>query len=310
ESGRIAFGLLARHTGGDAEHLARSALAIAVEKLRRTIERLIADYAFEPNRITIVGGGGGAGVLVPALAAAMRLPHRIARDAEVIAPVGVALALVRDVVERTIFAPTPHEIAAIRREAADRAIAAGAAPDSVEVEVEIDVQRSRVTAAASGASALVESAASGAAGAEERRLAAAQSLDCDPAQLVPVELTDVLNGFARTIVQRGRFGRTRAVRDVRVVDERGVVRLALRDPALVRITAGAIEARVRAAIENATEFGDVGRALPALYVLRGGRIAAFEGLTGAEQAAALAAEETEGCRPDATVTLLLVARSA
>jgi N-methylhydantoinase A len=310
ESARLAFDLLARHLGGDGAELARGALAIAVEKLRSAIERLIADYAFEPQRVTIVGGGGGAGALVPALASAMRLPHRIARDAEVIAPVGVALALVRDVVERTIFAPTPREIAAIRRDAADRVIAAGASPDSVEVEVEIDMQRSRVSATASGATALVESAASRTAGEDDRRFAAAQSLDCDPAQLEPIELTDRLSGFARTIAQRGRFGRTRVVRDVRVVDERGVVRLALRDPTLVRITAGTIEARVRAAIESTTEFGDVGRALPALYVLRGGRIAAFEGLTSAEQAAALAAEETEGCRPDEAVTLLLVGRSA
>ncbi len=311
ESARLAFDKLAHHVGGDGAELARSVLAIAVEKLRRTIEQLIADYEFEPNRITIVGGGGGAGALVPALADAMRLHYRIARDAEVIAPVGVALALVRDAVERTIFAPTPREIAAIRREAADRVIAAGASPDSVEVEVEIDPQRSRVTAAASGATALVESAASGGAASEdERRLAAAQSLECDPAQLERLELTHALSGFARTVAERGRFGRTRAVRDVRMVDERGVVRLALRDPALVRTTAGETEARVRAAIERATEFGDVGRALPALYVLRGGRIAAFEGLTSAEQAAALAREETEGCGPDEAVTLLLVARSA
>jgi N-methylhydantoinase A len=310
ESARLAFDLLARHVGGNGAELARSALAIAIDKLRRTIERLIADYAFEPHRITIVGGGGGAGALVPALAAAMRLPYRIARDAEVIAPVGVALALVRDVVERTIFAPTPHEIAALRREAADRVIAAGASPESVEVEVEIDVQRSLVTAAASGATALAESAAAAGASEDERRLAAAQSLECHPAEVERLELTDALSGFVRTSAERGRFGRTCAVRDVRVVDERGVVRLALRDPTLVRTTAGELEARVRAAIESATEFGDVGRALPALYLLRGARIVAFEGLTSADQAVALAAEETEGCRQDETAALLLVARSA
>ena len=98
----------------------------------------------------------------------MRLPHRIARDAEVIAPLGVALALVRDVVERTIFAPTPLEVAAIRREAADRVIAVGASPNTVEVEVEIDTQRGRVTAAASGATALAESTATGAASTSPR----------------------------------------------------------------------------------------------------------------------------------------------
>jgi N-methylhydantoinase A/oxoprolinase/acetone carboxylase beta subunit len=310
ESARLAFDLLARHVGGDGLELARDALALAVTKLRRTIEQLIADYAFDPRRVTLVGGGGAAAVLVPARGAAMDLPDRIARDAQVIAPVGVALALVRDVVERTIFAPTPHEIASIRREAADRVITAGASPDSVEVEVDIDTQRSRVTAAASGATALAESAGGGVTGEAERRSAAAQSLDCDPGLLEPLELTRALRGYAREVTERKRFGGTRAARDVRVVDERGAVRLALYDPKLIRTTAGEIEAIVRAAIENATEFGDVGRALPALYVLRGGRIAAFEGLEGSDQAAALAVEETEGCRRDEPVALLLVARAA
>ncbi len=310
ESAKRAFGLLAQHIGGSGEELAGDALALAVEKLRRAIDGLIAEYAFEPQRLTIVGGGGGAGALVPALAEAMKLPHRIARDAEVIAPVGVALALVRDVVERTIFAPTPREIAAIRREAADRVIAAGASPDSVEVEVEIDTQRSRVTAAASGATALADSTARGASSEDERRFAAAESLACDEALLESLDLTEALSGYTRTIVHRSRFGPTRSVRDLRVVDQRGAVRLALRDPKLVRTTAGEIEARVRGAIESATDFGDVGRALPALYVLRGARIAAFEGLTSADQGAALAAEETEGCKPGDSVVLLLVARSA
>ncbi len=59
---------------------------------------------------------------------------------------------------------------------------------------------------------------------------------------------------------------------MRVVDERGVVRLALRDPIVTRTTGRrAREPHVRDAIEGATNFGDVGRALPALYLLRGGR---------------------------------------
>ncbi|MGB6646900.1 MAG: hypothetical protein WBE35_17925, partial [Candidatus Cybelea sp.] len=94
------------------------------------------------------------------------------------------------------------------------------------------------------------------------------------------------------------------------VDERGVVRLALRDPVVTLAQAGEIAPRVREAIENATNFGDVGRALPALYLLYGGRIAAFEGLSSAEQGAALATEEVEGCEPDERVALLVVPREA
>jgi hypothetical protein len=82
----------------------------------------------------------------------------------------------------------------------------------------------------------------------------------------------------------------------------------LRDPAVVRTSVAQTVACVRDAVERATEFGDVGRALPALYVLRGGRIAAFEGLSSTEQAAELAGEEIDGCAPGEAVALLVVPR--
>ncbi|MEO6835687.1 MAG: hydantoinase/oxoprolinase family protein [Candidatus Tumulicola sp.] len=310
-SARRAFAILARHIGGDPETLAQSMLDIATQKLRAAIEELIADYDLDPAQIAIVGGGGGAGALVPYAARAMHLPFRTARDAEVIAPIGVALALVRDVVERTIVAPTPHDIARIRREATDRVVASGAAPDRVEVTVEIDAQRNRVRATASGATALVDAVAGAVCDEAGRRAAAARSLRSDPDELERMELTAALVAYERrSKISTARLRRPREVRDLRVVDERGVVRLALRDAVLVRTTAGRIEAEVRDAIERATRFGDVGRALPELYLVRAGRIAAFDGLLGGEQAVELAREEVEGCDPEEPIAVLTVARGA
>ncbi len=298
---RRGFELLARYLGGEPVALARSVLDIAAAKLRRAIEELIADYRLDRAQLAILGGGGGAGALVPYAAEAMHLPYRLARDAEVIAPIGVALALVRDVVERTIVSPTPREIARIRREAADRVIAAGASPDRVEVEVEIDARRNRVRATASGATALVESVARAACDERERRAAAARSMSCDPDELEVIELTNLLTAYQHRAHKR---------RDLRVLDDRAVVRLALRDPALTRAAAGDVEPHLRAAVEAATRFGDVGRVLPALYLVHGGRIAAFDGLTDGEQAQALVREELEGCDQREPVALLTVARSA
>ncbi|MBV9718807.1 MAG: hydantoinase/oxoprolinase [Candidatus Eremiobacteraeota bacterium] len=297
EAARCAFETLAHALGADARSLARAVLSLAAEKLRDTVDRLIAEYSLDRQTLTLVGGGGGAGALIPSLAELMRLPYRVARDAEVIAPIGVALALVRDSLERTIVAPTPHDIARIRREAADRAIAAGAAPDRVEVEIEIDPQRNRVRATASGATALVESAVLSLCDEAERRAVAADSMRCEPSDLEAIELTPLLRGYRRD-------------RRLRIVDERGVVRLALRD-AKVSVTRVADLARcVRDIVEGATTFGDVGRAVPALYVLRGARIAAFEGLTSAEQGAALAVEECDGAAAEQSVALLVVPRDA
>jgi hypothetical protein len=305
---RRAFELLAQAVHGDAQTLARRVLTLAVAKLRGTLDRLIADYALDPQDVTIVGGGGGCGALVPSLGAAMNLPFRIARDAEVIAPIGVALALVRDVVERTIASPTPDEIARIRREAADRVVAAGASPDRVAVEVEIDARRSKVIATASGATALVEAAAGETCSEDDRRAIAAQSLGCEPGMLERVELTGELSGYELRTRTSGALRRQREIRKLRVVDERGVVRVSATDCRCTRATAGDWRERVRESIESATLFGDVGRSLPALYLVRAARIAAFDGLSSAEQALALAGEELEGCAAGEPIVVLVEPR--
>jgi hypothetical protein len=100
------------------------------------------------------------------------------------------------------------------------------------------------------------------------------------------------------------------VENLRVVDERGIVRLALRDATLIRMEVSEIGTHVGEVVECTTSFGDVGRALPALYLLRGARIAVYEGLSSADQAVALALEETSGCAPDESITLLIVKRQA
>jgi hypothetical protein len=112
-----------------------------------------------------------------------------------------------------------------------------------------------------------------------------------------VELTPRLHGYERAP-------------DVRVVDERGVVRLAVRGATFERVAAGEIETRVRNAIEAATRFGDVGRALPALYLLRGARVAAFDGLASGDQGVALALEEADGCDAQEMLALITVPKPA
>jgi N-methylhydantoinase A/oxoprolinase/acetone carboxylase beta subunit len=294
---RAGFAVLAHHIGGPPEELARRVLTLAAKKLRPTIDGLAADYRLDESQLTLVGGGGGSGAIVPFLAATLDIPFRLARDAEVIAPIGAALALVRDVVERTINSPTPEDIARLRREAIDRVVASGANPDRVEVVVEIDAQRSRVRATASGATSLSDNAAASAGDENAGTIAAARSLSCDPEELASVRLTSLLTAH----VHRGR---------ARIADDRGVIRLALPAAEIDIIPAGEAEEQTREAIERETRFGDVGRALPAVYVAHGGRIAAFEGVVDREQAVALVCEELSGCEKGELIAIVTVARSS
>ena len=100
------------------------------------------------------------------------------------------------------------------------------------------------------------------------------------------------------------------MRDARVLDSSGVARLGLIDPEVTHTTAAAASEDLASAIESATAFGDIGRALPDLYVLHGARIANFSGLADAAQVIALAKEELAGREPDAAVVILAAKKEA
>ncbi len=310
DAARLGFELLGRHLQADAVQLARDLLDIATGKVLAAVNELIADYELDRDTLVVVGGGGGAAALVPYLAERSRVQFRLARDAEVISPIGVALALVREVVERTIVDPSADDIVRIRREAQDAVVAAGASPERVEVAVEIDPQRNLVRATASGASELSESAAHQVQDDMQLAHSAATLLRDDAHAVRRLAETDGLVVFERSRHVAMRFGRARTVRDLRVLDRSGVGRLALRDALVHQTTAGRAIEDLREAIEKATAFGDVGRALPDIYVVHGARIADFSGLASPDQAAALAEEELAGRAPDAAVLILTASRPA
>lgn len=297
-SARAACALVGAALGLDAETLARAILDRATERLRATLDELIADYGLERATTVLVGGGGGAAALVPYAARKLGFAHRIARDAQVISPLGVALALVRDVVERTVVDPTADDLARIRREAVDAAVASGAAPERVEVVVEVDTARNRVRATASGATALVEGAQSaGALGEPERIAAAAEHLR------VPPERVRVAARTAGLLV-------IAAAAESAVVDERGVVRLVLPGALATTVRAGEVEAALPRLIDEHTTFGDVGRALPDVFVLRAARIGEFAGMAEAAQIAGLARDELAGVDPAEPVVVVTVPKRA
>jgi N-methylhydantoinase A/oxoprolinase/acetone carboxylase beta subunit len=297
ESAGKALAILGAHFGASAESVAREMLDIASAKVIAAIEDLIADYELDRHAVVVVGGGGGAAALIPYAAKKTGLDFRLARDAEVISPIGVALALVREVVERTVVDPSPEDILRIRREAQDAVVAAGASPDGVETVVEIDSQRNIVRATASGATELAETAAHGTLDEDARLAAAARLMRAAVADVRAVARTPGL-----TVYESGAM--------LRVLDRGGVGRLTLRD-GVVRVTAAGCAAEdLREAIEDATAFGDVGRAMPNLYVLHGARIADYSGLLSAEQAVALAEEELAGREPGAPVLIITSRRPA
>src|SRR5690606_1200056 len=102
------------------------------------------------KRITLVGGGGGAEAIVPYTAQRLKMPHRIAKNTEVISAIGVALGIIQDTVERTILTPSESDIVSLRRAAFETVQKMGADANSIGVLVEVERQTKRVSATARG----------------------------------------------------------------------------------------------------------------------------------------------------------------
>lgn len=149
-SAKKAMQPVADKMGITVEQLATKILNKDYEKVSACINALADKYQLDQDAMKLVGCGGGAASLVPYCAAKMGLEYDIPENAEVISSIGVALAMVRDVVERVIPNPAQEDIKELKKEAIDSAVNSGADPDSIEVHVEIDSQTGKVTAIATG----------------------------------------------------------------------------------------------------------------------------------------------------------------
>ncbi len=150
KAARLAMQPVADKLGITVEELATQILDKDYEKVNACINALADKYQLDHESMKLVGCGGGAASLVPYCAEKMGLQYSIPENAEVISSIGVALSMVRDVVERVIPSPTQEDIRELKKEASDMAISSGASPDTVEVHIEIDSQTGKVTAIATG----------------------------------------------------------------------------------------------------------------------------------------------------------------
>lgn len=150
ESARKAMKALADFCGTTVEDIAKQIMEKAYAKIEPVILELAEKYKLEKDQISLVGVGGGAASLIVYFSEKMGVKYSIPENAEVISSIGVALSMVRDVVERIIPSPTKEDIRAIKNEALNKAIQSGATSESVEIHIEIDPQTSKVTAIATG----------------------------------------------------------------------------------------------------------------------------------------------------------------
>ena len=305
-------GTLAARLLGEALHLPPTDAAVQVlrsgcAQAVQVVEALIADYALQRELLTLIGGGGGAAAVTPFTAKMMQLPWRIAENAPVISAIGVALALVRDSVERTIPNPTKDDLLRVRREAIDAVVRVGANPETVEVQVEVDPQQQIVRATATGATEMrARDLTSAGLNDTARADAAARSLGVAPAAVrIAVGTRHYL---AVTCLRETKklFGLMKTRRSpLRLVDREGVIRLQLTHGEAESVPASGAAIRLQQMIAAQAHYDDGGERLPAVFLVAGPRIFNLSGLLSSEQVLSLAEAELQQLPAEEDVLLLV-----
>ncbi len=218
ERARAAFQPLADLLGRTVDETAQEVLARAVDALVPLARELMQDYELQQPHL--IGLGGGAGVLAPALAKRLRLPLTIAHHAEVMAAIGATTTPLSVIEEVHLYSGAELQATIERLE--HRLVALGADPRSVQVVVEPIPERhaARIRATAleepSGSSTKIRISR-----AEALQLAA-QALGV-PSQCLELQFeNEFYRVFTATVRRRiGPFRRER--RPLAVIDSTGAI---------------------------------------------------------------------------------------
>ena len=222
---RKAMQPVADKLGITVEQLATQILDKDFEKVNACINALAEKYQLDHDSMKLVGCGGGAASLVPYCAEKMGLQYSIPENAEVISSIGVALSMVRDVVERVIPNPTQDDIRELKKEAADAAVSSGASPDTVEVHIEIDSQTGKVTAIATGSTEVKTTDLLKECDEAEARELATQDFGPKVSEIALAESTDKF-----FVYQGARDER----KPIRIVDKKGFIKVQCSDGMVVK----------------------------------------------------------------------------
>ena len=302
EAARKAWKPLADSMGLSVEDTAKEALKYAAVKNGRVVRAVVEDYALDIHTLTFVGGGGGAATVVPHLAETCGCHYKIAKNASVISPIGVALALVRDMVERTVPNPTDADILAIRQEAIRKATESGANPATIEVKVEVDAQHQKLRATAIGATELrTKELSADKKTDEELKKIVAANLKVDPSKVELVADNGRMCALTYDTVVKYAIFLKKKVKMLRLIDRDGVIRLQKRNGMVRCCKVKSYVAVLKNLVKENTKFADAGEEVPNIYAAVGSRIIDLAGMQSGNQIFSLCDVELSGMNPDMDV---------
>ncbi len=268
EAAKKAMQALADYCGTTVEDIAKQIMEKSYAKIEPVILDLAEKYKLEKDQISLVGVGGGAASLIVYFANKMGVRYSIPENAEVISSIGVALSMVRDVVERIIPNPSKDDIKAIKLEAMNKAIESGATAESVEVHVEIDPQTSKVTAIATGSTEVKTTDLLKECSEEEARELAAADMRIESKDCTLLEKSRYFYIFADGTVKDGHGA-------ARIVDKKGFIKVQRGYAAAKKIKVRDYQETIRGFWDELAVYQTELIVRPDFYICAGARVMDF-----------------------------------
>ena len=306
DAARKAWQALADKIGDTVESLCEQAMDIAMDKVAEIVRGLVSDYDLNPNLIYLVGGGGSASVVAPALGKKMGIRHRIAKNAPYISTIGVSLALVREQIERNVANPTDEDIRKIRHDVMEVITRAGADAATVDIAIEIDAQKNILRATATGATELrTKDRNSQAKTDDELAAIVAEACGVEPGAVEKVASEGRWHAYQATRVKKALFGLVKSKKTVtRIADEEGVIRLQKDDARIGVFTKGELSSGFSDFVDSMTLYSDAGATLPKTYLFFGQKMSDLSGVLNKEQLLSLAEMELEFAGDDQPIIVV------
>lgn len=298
ESNKIAWDVFGEHLGITGEQAARQVIDRAIEKLTPTIQGLIDDYDLDPHMVTFVGGGGSASVIAPALAESFKTKFKIAKNAPYISTIGVALAMVREQIERSITNPTDQDIKQIRADVIEKIIQSGANESTVDVNVEIDAQRNVVRAVATGATEMRQKNFNQVSLTDEQYLKVAQeALNADP-QSLSIDASTGRWKLINSTTVSGMLFMKRKRQNCCVIDRDGVVRFKQKQTHAMICKKSEIDSQMVPFIDDYTTYSDANATIPKVFLFYKEKMLDLTGMQTIEQLLSIVNVEMEMVKDD------------
>lgn len=263
--GKVLQELQTQFSTGDMSAVLAKALPATWRLITDAVLELARSHGVELVHCTVIGGGGGAPVVLQAIADKLGLHHALVADHTVISAIGAALAVSCVSLSKSVTAPSGADIAALLSEAEARLHAQGA--ERVSTDYEYDAHRQVLTVTARGSRPYEQSAQPQSAAQLEQLArgfigAGAQLAWEGSGELLWIDNTAGGEARARRKHSRAACALDRCGRALWVGSMREHIAAA----------PGGLEAALGTIIEQHTQYTDGGPAMPGLALLCAGRL--------------------------------------